>query len=129
MKKVFLICMVRDSDEKHTEMLLRYATELEWSGYRVHYPKYDTEQNDPSGGFEICQTNFKAIIEADEIHIFYDESSAGSKFDMGGLFMLVAMLGISKKIYIPNLWEAERADKDKKKSFLKVFKYLELLRK
>jgi hypothetical protein len=40
---------------------------------------------------------------------------------MGGVFMLVAMLGIPKKIVIVN--DAEIVD-NTKKSFYKVFKYL-----
>ena len=123
MKKVFLICPVREASPEVRNRMEAYVANLESDGYKVHLPHRDTNQEDETGGYVICKTNFQAILEADEIHIWYDETSAGSKFDMGGVFMLVAMLGHKKKIVLVN--KDEVVD-EKKKSFFKVFTHLEL---
>lgn len=109
--------------------LRKYVTDLEKQEYKVHWPLRDTAQVDPTGGFVVCRTNFKAIVDADEIHIWYDESSNGSKFDMGGVFMLLEILGFKKKIVIAN--EDEIIDVSEidptaipHKSFYRVFKRL-----
>lgn len=94
---------------------------LEKAGHKVHWPARDTKQDDPTGGFEICRKNFSEILDAEEVHIWYDETSGGSKFDMGGVFMLVEMLAEKKKIVIAN--DGEVVD-GTKKSFYKVFKRL-----
>ncbi len=120
-KSVFLICPVREADEILKKLLSDYVAKLEAQGHKVHYPTRDTEQNDPSGGYKICRTNFRVLLDADEIHIWYDESSSGSKFDMGGIFML-HMLGIRKKIVIAN--EGLILAEPKQKSFLRVMRHL-----
>ena len=123
-KSVFFISPVKgimDGQNPGLEGRLRaYVTDLESRGYKVHWPLRDTEQTDITGGMVICRTNFQAIIDAKEIHIWYDEASAGSKFDMGGVFMLCEILGSKKKIVIAN--ESEIVD-TASKSFHKVFKY------
>lgn len=124
-KKIFLIGPVRGADDVLQSLLDVYVMKLESLGYKVHYPTRDTEQNDPSGGYEICKTNFKAILDADEVHIWYDESSNGSKFDMGGLFML-HVLGIRKKVVIVNKLTASTVTPGTK-SFLKVMEHLAAL--
>jgi len=124
-KSVFFISPVRGimrgEDPELKARLQEYVTSLENQGYKVHWPLRDTPQIDPTGGFVICRTNCKAIIDADEIHIWYDESSNGSKFDMGGVFMLCEMESMRKKIVIAN--ENEIVD-TAPKSFFKVFKRL-----
>jgi len=103
------------------EKLRRYVVSLEKEGCEVHWPLRDTEQVDPTGGYTICRTNFRAIIDKDEIHIWYDESSGGSKFDMGGVFMLCEMIRAEKKIVIANEDEVKDVTG---KSLLKVFRHL-----
>jgi len=103
-----------------------YVENLENSGNGVHWPLRDTKQDDPTGGFKVCKDNFSAIFWSDEIHIWYNETSGGSKFDMGGVFMLAEMMGFKKKIIIVN--EDEIKD-ESKKSLFKVFKHLIALRK
>ena len=110
--KIFLISPVRNVKSETQKKIAEYITSLEAVGHQIHWP---------TGGYEICRTNFTGILEADEVHIWYDETSNGSKFDMGGVFMLVAMLGKEKKIVIVN--DAEIVD-NTRKSFYKVFKYL-----
>jgi hypothetical protein len=119
--KIFLISPVRNAESETQKKITEYVASLENGGHQVYWPIRDTEQNDPSGGYEICRANFTGILEADEIHVWYDERSDGSKFDMGGVFMLVEMLGWVKKVVIAN--DGEVVD-DTKKSFYKVFKHL-----
>ena len=121
MKKIFIISPVRNIS-KITERQIRvYVSKLQEQGHLVYWPLDHTDQNDKVG-LRICHDNRKAIWEADEIHIWYEETSNGSKFDMGGIFML-EILGIKKKVVIVNRKEAETFDKSKK-SFLKVMKKL-----
>ncbi len=115
--KIFLICPVRNVDFDVQRRIESYVGTLERKGNHVHWPARDTKQDDPTGGFAICKTNFRAILDADEIHVWYDESSAGSKFDMGGIFMLVEMLKEPIKVVIVN--DGEVVD-NAKKSFYKV---------
>lgn len=123
-KRAFILCPVRDAKSCLRKKIEKHACELEKQGYRVHYPQWDTEQDDPSGGFLICLTNALATLKADEIHIWYDESSSGSKFDMGMAFILIALFGYDKKIVIINEESAVKKDRKNKKSFLKVLQRL-----
>lgn len=112
---------MRNAESETQKRIAEYVASLEEVGHQVHWPIRDTKQNDPTGGYEICRTNFIGILESDEVHIWYDETSNGSKFDMGGVFMLVEMLGWKKKVVIVN--DGEIVD-DTKKSFYKVFMHL-----
>jgi|SRR3989338_5924601 len=118
-KRIFLICPVRDADESLKLALGRYVARLEARGFQVHYPAWDTKQDDPTGGYDLCRTNFRTMLDAEEIHIWYDESSNGSKFDMGGVFMM-HMLGMRKNIVIAN--EDHILVDTQKKSFLRVMR-------
>ena len=118
---IFLISPVRGISGELNARVGEYVAGLERGGDQVHWPIRDTKQEDPTGGYEICKTNFQAILDADEIHIWYDETSGGSKFDMGGVFMLVEMLHTKKKIVVVN--EAEVVD-NSQKNFFKVFCHL-----
>src|SRR3990167_9058272 len=100
--KIFLISPVRNAESETQKRITEYVILLEKAGHQVHWPIRDTRQDDPTGGYEICRANFKAIMCADEIHIWYDEKSNGSKFDMGGVFMLVEMIGFKKRVVIAN---------------------------
>ena len=120
-KKIFLICPVARVTPKQLKQITRHIRQRERDGYKVHWPYRDTNQDDLSGGFEICRRNFAEIMRAEIIDIWYDETSGGSKFDMGGVFML-AMLGHEKKVNIVNEKSAAQADKKNKKSFLRVMK-------
>ncbi len=117
--KVFLICPVAKCDLELEKRIADYVNRLEQMGTKVHWPKRDTEQKDSNGGYDICKTNFQAIMATDEIHIWYSEASGGSKFDMGGVFMLTEMLGWKKRVVIVN--EKEIQD-DSPKSFFQVFR-------
>ena len=69
MKKIFLICPVRDVTKKEKEDLMEYISDLESEGHKVHYPPRNTNQNDLIG-LNICKENRAAIKKADEVHIF-----------------------------------------------------------
>jgi hypothetical protein len=87
MKKVFLICPVRSATDEQKQKMAEYIKALEDSGVSVYYPARDTNQEDiGGGGWNICKANKKAIVKADEIHIFWDEKSTGSLFDLGIAF-------------------------------------------
>lgn len=113
--------MAADLDEKNREeqrRIAEYVASLEGEGHKVYWPKRDTEQNDPTGGYQICLANSRAISEADEVHVWYNEDSGGSKFDIGVAFALDKQVVIANKDYVCR----------KKKSFYKVLQYMRLLR-
>lgn len=92
MKKIFIICTVRDATPEYKEMLEKYVSFLESMGCSVHLPHRDTNQN--NSGYLICIENMSAIELSDEVHIFYNSKSQGTHFDMGVAFAL------NKKIVI-----------------------------
>lgn len=93
--KIFLICPVREITEEEKTAIGRYVAHLEKAGHRVYWPPRDTDQNDPVG-LRICQDNRRALEESDEIHIWWNEKSQGSLFDLGMAFAL------KKKIVLVN---------------------------
>lgn len=84
--KVFVLCPVRDATEKEKEFLGDYVEKLENQGYKIHYPPRDTEQVDPLGGYGICSENSRAIMESDEVHVYWNKKSQGSLFYLGTSF-------------------------------------------
>jgi len=86
MKKIFIICSVRGASSEYQQKLEDYVAKLESEGHHVHLPHRDTNQE--ATGYEITSQNFKAIFNADEVHIFYSSSSQGTHFDMGVSFAL-----------------------------------------
>ena len=120
-KKIFLISPVRNADPDVMALVEAYVRDLETHGCIVHWPSRDTKQNDPTGGWNICLANFTKMFEADEVHVWYVKTSAGSLFDLGGLFMLVEIMKMEKPIIIAN--EVDVEDKEPK-SFFKVLKRL-----
>lgn len=101
MKSIFLICPVRNASEEVTRKTSAYLRQLEEAGHRVHWPPRDTDQDDPVG-MRICGDNGRAILAADEVHVWYDKSSQGTTFDLGMTFILVEVLGWAKKVVIAN---------------------------
>ncbi|OGC54793.1 hypothetical protein A2797_00785 [candidate division WWE3 bacterium RIFCSPHIGHO2_01_FULL_48_15] len=101
MSKIFIICPVRNASEESNAYIRGYVERLEERGHKVHWPMRDTKQDDPTGGLMVCRDNFEAILAADEVHIFWDPESRGSRFDGGMLFALLR-LGYRKKIVFIN---------------------------
>ena len=85
-KKIFIVCPVRNMKEEEYKFLQDYVSQLEAQGYIVHFPPRDTKQDDPIG-LAICCQNREAMRKADEVHIYWNATSEGSKFDLGMLFM------------------------------------------
>lgn len=79
--KIFLICPVRGISESERSAIAAYVVGLE-EEHTVYWPLRDTPQDDPIG-VEICQYNRCAIEECDEVRVWWDPDSAGSKFDLG----------------------------------------------
>ena len=85
-KKVFVVCPVRSVTDEEKQILDKYVSDLEKSGYEVHFPPRDTDQTDTIGT-EICKENKEAIRSADEVHVYWSSGSEGSRFDFGMTFM------------------------------------------
>lgn len=94
--KIYIICSVREADQSLRAKLEAYAIWLEMQGHKVHLPHRDTDQE--ASGFEICMQNGKAVMEADEVHVFYDPKSQGSHFDLGMLFFKDMFMGQKTRI-------------------------------
>lgn len=110
---IFIICTVRNASDEYRQQLEKYVVALETNGHNVHLPHRDTNQNQK--GLYICRQNRQAILNADEIHIFYNPDSRGTHFDMGMAFAL------NKKIVIVN-----NIQFGKGKSFAKMLNEWEL---
>jgi hypothetical protein len=100
---IFLICPVRSATPEQLVRIQKYVSDLESSGITVYYPARDTDQVD-SIGYRICTDNKNAIINADEVHIFWYKNSQGSLFDIGMTFAL------NKKMVIANIEEVEQTE-------------------
>lgn len=86
MKRIFIICTVRNASDEYRKKLEDYVKKLENDGCIVHLPHRDTNQL--QSGLEICVDNTKAIIDSDEVHVFYNSQSQGTHFDLGCAFAL-----------------------------------------
>ncbi len=112
--RIYLICPVRNATEEQKKRMLQYIADLESAGHQVHYPARDTKQEDETGGWNICTTNKNAILNADEVHIFWDDKSSGTLFDLGMAFCA------NKKLVVVN---PETIDTTNTKSFHNVINY------
>ncbi len=116
--KIFLICPVRNIEQVEKTQIETYVSKLEDEGKKVYWPLRDTNQDD-SVGLRICQDNRKAIIESDEVHVWWNPSSQGSLFDLGMTF------GTDKKVVLAN---PESVKTTPHKSFNNVLLALNLLK-
>lgn len=85
---LFLICPVRNANEKEKSVLKSLIEKYENAGFNVHYPERDTNQNPVengvnTGGYNICLENATAIANAKNVSVFYNKQSTGSMFDVG----------------------------------------------
>lgn len=117
MASIFLICPVRNAAPEASAAVAAYVDGLERSGHRVHWPPRDTPQDDPVG-LRICRDNGRALLAADEVHLWYDPSSQGSIFDFGMLFMASEIVGRRKRFVLAN--PEAVAPTDGRKSFQNV---------
>jgi len=94
--KIFIIHPVRNAPRKLLDRVYTWTMGLESRGHKVYLPIRDTNQNDPIG-LRICKDNRQAILDADEVHVFWDGKSKGCLFDLGMTF------AFHKKILIQHL--------------------------
>ena len=111
---VFLICTVREADEKDRNFIDNYVSNLEGQGKRVYYPAADTNQIDESGGYRICSDNLKAIMDSQEVHVYWTQKSQGTKFDLGIAFMEHRTK--NKKVRLANRSDVENIVKEQRKN-------------
>ncbi|HLX12160.1 MAG TPA: hypothetical protein VKS81_05055 [Bacteroidota bacterium] len=90
---VYLICPVRNATEEDRAFTREYVAKLEHEGHSVHFPPRDSDQTEDGIGLRVNESNRQGILNADEVHIFWDPRSTGSHFDLGMVFMLRAMRG------------------------------------
>jgi hypothetical protein len=111
-KRIYMLCPVTIASPIEKLILDEYAERLEEDGHVVHYPARDTDQN--ASGFDICLTNGAAMDEADEIHLFFNSESQGSKFDLGFCFAMsfFTLRGGNKKLEIVDIGDAKGAWKN-----------------
>jgi len=111
MKKAYMACPVRNVSKEEKKKIDEYVESLENNGYVVHYPHRDVDQTQT--GMKILSAHRYAILQSDEMHIWWDNSSEGSHFDLGMVFMLNLVCTESKiKIVIAN-----KIEKTSHKSF------------
>ena len=91
---IFLISPVAKTNPEIESYINQYIEKQKSQGNTVYYPLIHTIQTSPE--YEICQQNLQAIKNADEVHIYFQETSGGSKFDLGMAFAL------NKKIKLIN---------------------------
>jgi len=95
-KFIYLICPVNDVTDKEKEFLDNYVSKLESSGYRVHYPPRDVNQEDPIGT-RILTAHRTAMHEVTDVHAYLGQKTKGSYFDFGMAYMA------EKPVYLVNL--------------------------
>ena len=109
--KIYVICPVRNQTKNQGIDIENYILKLEKNKHSVFYPKRDAPQENETG-YEIVESELKAIKEADEIHVFWDINSKGSHFDLGMCYALNKKIKIIHE-FIPDI---------KEKSYIKVIK-------
>ena len=87
--KIYLICPVRGCTLRRREKMDLYVRDLELQGFEVHYPHRDVNQDNDDGGVRICREHREAMLDCDEVHVFWT-GSAGCHFDLGMAFALSA---------------------------------------
>jgi len=110
MKKIYLVCPVRNCPDDIRELMDAYVRGLEASGNcKVHYPHRDANQQGSAD--EICRTHVEAMAICDEVHFWWDHESRGSLFDFGMAYMLRYMkTGIHIRFIFANRETYERID-------------------
>ena len=118
MKRIYIICSVRDASPETRAALEAYTDMLEDEGHMVHLPHRDINQE--TTGLEICMENGAGILLSDEVHIFWDKGSFGSHFDLGMAFMLDMLIGHKKRMCIMQMGETGQFSIDSGKSFQRL---------
>ncbi len=125
--RVFFISPVRSNNiisQDEIDKVRAYVKKLEKEGNEVFWPLRDNphQKTDPIGT-TILNTNFYAMLDADEIHIWYVPDSRGINFDNGAVFMLIEKLGMRRKIVFVN--SKQFPEEIEGKNFIKVLRALQ----
>lgn len=115
MSQIYIICAVRNAPSSRVAEIRKYADSLRATGLVVHFPPDDAQQDDPVGN-AICSTHLAAMKAADEVHVFWDVTSAGSHFDLGMAYAL------GKKIVPIDCEYPDSADKSYWKAIISTTK-------
>lgn len=115
---IYIICAVRNATPERIAQLRAYAEVKMNEGHTVHFPPDDAPQDDETG-VNICLVHREAMIDCDEVHVFWDVTSSGSHFDLGMAFMAQALLAGKRIVPV----ECEQPDPPGK-SYWKVMKCL-----
>jgi hypothetical protein len=115
---VFVISPVRNLTSVQSDEISHYINGLVEKGKTVYWPALHTNQNDNTYGYNICAQNRRAMEQSKEVHIYWDKTSEGSKFDLGIAF------GLRKNLVIINL---EDVEPENYKSFGDVIVFWEML--
>lgn len=86
-RRVYLICPVRNCTPEQKAAMDKYVDVLEQQGCEVHYPPRDVNQSNDDGGVRICVEHMKYMAQCNEVHVWYDNESKGSHFDLGMAFI------------------------------------------
>jgi hypothetical protein len=92
-KRIFVICPVRNIKPEILKFLTAYVENLEKNpDCIVYWPYRDNPfQKIDKIGMKILLHNRSFMIDADEVHIYYDRESIGSVFDFGMLLMCLEL--------------------------------------
>lgn len=85
---------------------LRYAEKLRNEGHEVMLPTLDSDQT--ARGINLCKANRSMIVWADEVHVFWDQRSTGTIWDMGmayGLEKPIKIAYLEKETIGKAIWE------------------------
>ena len=101
---VFIISPVRNITDEQKLAIENHIQGLKEEGFTVYFPLTDTNQEDPTLGYNICYDNREAMENSKEVHIYFDKKSEGSLFDLGMAFAL------NKSITIINVEDLESSE-------------------
>ncbi len=107
---IFLICPIAKATEYQQEKIDQHISDID-NCYNLYYPAKHTNQIDVTGGYRICTDNANAIGNANTIHIFYDNTSTGSMFDLGVAYYF-QYLNLDRQFCFVNKEEIELSNDD-----------------
>lgn len=83
MAKIVVVCSIRAlPTPEHTTEVQTYITGLRAAGHEV-FSYWDTEMGECPTGAGILFPHLEAIRACDAVHLFWDDASRGSHFELG----------------------------------------------
>jgi hypothetical protein len=95
--KIVVICPVRAAEPGRTLLIKAHIAGLRDEGHTV-FSYWDTPMEACPTGAEILFGHLGAMVDADVVHVFWDETSRGCHFELGTAVALNKFLVI-KRIY------------------------------